>query len=94
MAGTAESCVWTIPVPPAVAALSPADATALVKGSTFARSMKVKDPEHGKRLCDHGHLLFQPCMFCAEGMPAICDPTVEEMRANAQAVLDFERGKR
>lgn len=87
MTSTTDSAVWLVPVPPEVAALSAADATALVKGSTFARSMKVKDPEHGKRLCDHGRLLFQHCMFCAEGMPAVCDPTVEEMRANARACL-------
>lgn len=68
--------------------LSESDAAELVKGSSFARRVKATDREHGSRLCDHGRLHFQHCKFCAAGVPAVCDLTVEEMRANAREWLD------
>jgi hypothetical protein len=87
MAADTDTHVWMVPVTPAVAGLSTADASALVKGSTFARRMRATDAAHGARLCDHGRLHFQPCKFCAEGVPAMPMPTFAEQRENAKAWL-------
>lgn len=87
MAATNESHLWTGDVPAEVLALCAEDSVGLVKGSTFARRVKATDPEHGSRLCDHGRLLFQECPFCAAGVPALPDPTFEEMRENARKWL-------
>lgn len=80
MAGMTDTHVWMADVTDEVAALSTADAKALVLGSTFARRVKSSDREHGDRLCDHGRLLFQDCKFCATGVPALCDPTFAQQR--------------
>lgn len=82
-----DTHVWMVPVTPEVAALSTDDAKDLLLGSTFARRVRATDPEHGSRLCDHGRLLFQDCKFCETGVPALCNPTVEESRANARGWL-------
>jgi hypothetical protein len=87
MASADDTHVWTVPVSPAVAALSTRDCTALVKGSDFARRMRAQDPEHGARLCDHGRLLFQPCGLCKDGVPAMPNPSLEEQRESAKAWL-------
>lgn len=67
--------------------LSEDDTAQLILGSSFARRIRASDPEHGSRLCDHGRLHFQRCPFCDAGHPAVCNPTVEEMRANAREFL-------
>lgn len=77
-----DTHVWMVPVTPEVAALSTEEAKDLVLGSTFAKRVKATDPEHGERICDHGRLLFQACLFCEAGIPPMPDPTqsTKEMR--------------
>lgn len=86
MAAATDTHVWMVPVTAEVAGLSTAEASALVLGSTFARRLKATDA-HGERVCEHGRLHFQHCKFCAEGVPAMPAPTVEEQRENAKAWL-------
>lgn len=87
MAADTDTHVWMVPVPTSVEALSTRDARALLLGSSFAARVKATDAEHGKRLCDHGRLLFQNCTFCAAGVPAMVEPSFEEQRANAATWL-------
>ncbi len=89
MTSMTDSHVWMVPVTPAVRALSTADASALVLGSTFARRMESTDPEHAARMCEHGNLLgeWHPCKFCVGGVPAVCKPTHAEGRRNAATWL-------
>lgn len=83
-----ECCVWMSKVSPAVEALSAEESKALVMGSTFARRMETADPEHRRRMCEHGRLLFQPCGFCESGLPAVPDSTHAEQRESAKKWLD------
>lgn len=87
MAALTDSHFWHVPVSPEVRALSPAESHALVVGSSFAKRVKASDPEHGRRLCEHGRLHFQSCSFCEAGLPALPDPSFEEQRAHAQTWL-------
>lgn len=87
MAADTDTHVWMVPVSPEVEALSTRDAKALVLGSTFAQRVRATDPEHGARLCDHGRLLFQPCQFCAKGVPAMPEPSFEDKCENARTWL-------
>lgn len=88
MAALTDTHVWMdSSVSAVVRTLSTSEASALVKGSSFARRVRETDPEHGARLCDHGRLLFQECGLCAKGVPALCDPTFAEQRENAKAWL-------
>jgi hypothetical protein len=86
MAASTDTHVWMVPVPDKVRALSTGDALALVKGSSFARRQAG---DSGARLCEHGRMLFaafgEACHFCAEGVPALCEPTFAQQRANAAA---------